>query len=216
MNREAKFMVYVLGAHLQTKERIKTAVDHMPDAVKLLTWYKPLSEFVDSNLVSFPNQVGSDRMLFPAVNIATCNPTFAMVGLVLTVMEENLDLQTLLEHHYFGQLNINTELQLAHKKEEVHRWSQIQSTTHKENEEEFEKKKATGSTFDERIYKTKSSDTYPLIQKNGQPFKFNLDEKYKVEDIVEWVKLWTTKEMLVTRTEHGLLIHAHMNYDVSL
>jgi hypothetical protein len=194
LSMDAQFMLYFFAALIKNKNRIQEAMKKLPEEFTNMAWYSELEAFVSQSMVQFPYE--EDEEHFAMVHLPATNPPLTLMCLALSSDKESFTYEFFLNQQVTAQLALSEEVQLVQKMYMKDFWeNQINKTSNKSNQKNFEKRLAKGDMFDEAIYKNQENDKYLLI---GTDFRElvpkDLDVGYEKEELEGWMESMFTKK----------------------
>jgi len=201
VSTDSQFMLYFFSSLIKRKKRLLDGLDKLSDDTKSLAWFEGLREFVDNVIVDFPED--EDETHFALIHLPSTNPPLILVCLSLAVKKEDFTFEFFLSQQVSAQIHLSSDVQAMQKARMVDFWTNtIKKTTHMSNRVQFEKRVATGSAFDEEIYKNQENDQYLLLNKNFKsiaPSNPNLG--YSEMEIKNWISSITAKTEKAKKTQ---------------
>jgi len=188
LSKEAQFMVYFFCAMIKRKDRIMDGLEKLPDTLKEESWFDEVHDFFEEKCVTFPDDETSEN--FATIHLPSTNPPLSIACRVMMVSKKDRTLDMLLDMQEFGQIHINTELQMMHKEKMKKFWTEtVTKTTHKTNQMSFNRIARTEKAFQEDIYQNQANDKYPLMNMHWKTvMPTNEETGYTKEEIVGWLE----------------------------
>jgi len=161
---DARFFFYFLCAHMNNRARILSDLQNLPDAIKGLAWFGDLTNFFDNNTCGYP--AGEEPgAVFACIHVPQTLPPLSMYCYCIGVDQAERNINNLVNLQYFGQLNLNDDLQARHKTAMENFWTNTVRTTRRRDRPQAEVARyGTPQAFDGNYYDiTTARDKYILV-----------------------------------------------------
>jgi len=188
LDANAIFFIYFLAARVRRKSRVMDALSKMPSSVTGTEWFTKARNFIATKMVDWVSDETAGS--FALIHLPQTNPSWTILAVIMMTMaetDETVVVKAVGAHQVFAQLNIDSALQSANKKEMMSFW----------NDQVKRRDKTGAAGFDEAIYATQAADKYPLLDLNMKEVKA-ANGVYTYGEVVSYVR--TTRKQIAGST----------------
>lgn len=186
MGNKEVFMVYFFAAIVKSRDRILRDIQKFSDK----SWHRSVTKFFRDHTVQYTTEKRAVGDKIAVINIPSSNPSLTML-IHCTFLCEALG--SPMDTLWFGQLNLNAQMQEKHLQWEKNFWDNVVTKSKNPNANAYER------GFKLEYYEKKALDKYPLLHMDGTQVLVG-DEGYDEADITTYIEtIKSTMSKVVSR-----------------